>query len=228
MPKTQVKVTQKQVGKNTRMSFGKINEVLPMPNLIEVQKNSYNWFLTEGLREVFRDVDAITDFNDNFRLTFDDFSIDEKPKYTIAECKERDTTYAAALRVKVSLWKKPVTAEGEAPKDPVKVENEIYMGDMPIMTESGTFVINGAERVIVSQLVRSPGVYYALSAIPRASSSTAPRSFRTAAHGWNTKWIPVTLSMSRSTRTARFRLPCSSAHWHSATKTMLPAFWATA
>ena len=162
MPKTQVKVTPKQVGKNTRMSFGKINEVLSMPNLIEVQKNSYNWFLTEGLREVFRDVDAITDYNNNnFRLTFDDYHIDENPKYTIAECKERDATYAAPLRVKVSLWKKPAAAEGEAPKDPVRMQSEIYMGDMPIMTESGTFVINGAERVIVSQLVRSPGVYYA-------------------------------------------------------------------
>ena len=161
MPKTQVKVTPKQVGKNTRMSFGKINEVLSMPNLIEVQKNSYNWFLTEGLREVFRDVDAITDFNGNFQLKFDDYHIDENPKYTIAECKERDATYAAPLRVKVSLWKRETPAEGEAPKDPVRHQAEIYMGDMPIMTESGTFVINGAERVIVSQLVRSPGVYYA-------------------------------------------------------------------
>ena len=149
--RTQVAVTPKQVGKNTRMSFGKINEVLPMPNLIEVQKNSYNWFLTEGLREVFRDVAAITDFNGNLQLSFIDYRIDDTPKYTIAECKERDATYAAPLRVKARLWNQET--------DEVTT-SDIYMGDMPLMTESGTFVINGAERVIVSQLVRSPGVYY--------------------------------------------------------------------
>ncbi len=139
------------VGRNTRMSFGKINEVLQMPNLIEVQKNSYNWFLTEGLREVFRDVAAITDFTGNLQLSFVDFRIDDTPKYTIAECKERDATYAAPLRVKARLWNQET--------DEV-TSSEIYMGDMPLMTESGTFVINGAERVVVSQLVRSPGVYY--------------------------------------------------------------------
>ncbi len=149
--KTEVQVTPKQVGKNTRLSFGKINEVLPMPNLIEVQKNSYNWFLTEGLREVFQDVAAISDFNGNLQLSFIDYHIDETPKYTIAECKERDATYAAPLRVKARLWNQET--------DEVTT-SEIYMGDMPLMTESGTFVINGAERVIVSQLVRSPGVYY--------------------------------------------------------------------
>ena len=149
---TQIAVTPKQVGKNQRMSFGKINEVLQMPNLIEVQKNSYQWFLTEGLREVFRDVAAITDFNGNLQLSFGDFKIDDTPKYTIAECKERDVTYAAPLRVTASLWNKET--------DEVK-KSEIFMGDFPLMTESGTFVINGAERVIVSQLVRSPGVYYA-------------------------------------------------------------------
>ena len=148
---TTVAVTPKQVGKNTRMSFGKINEVLPMPNLIEVQKNSYQWFLSEGLREVFRDVSTISDFNGNLQLSFIDFHIDETPKYTIAECKERDATYAAPLRVKARLWNRET--------DEVTT-SEIYMGDMPLMTESGTFVINGAERVIVSQLVRSPGVYY--------------------------------------------------------------------
>ena len=147
-----VKVTPKQLGKNTRMSFGKINEVLEMPNLIEVQKNSYRWFREEGLKEVFRDVSSITDYNGNLVLNFIDYRIDEKPKYTIAECKEQDATYAAALRVTATLWNKET---GE-----VK-ESEIYMGDFPLMTESGTFVINGAERVIVSQLVRSPGVYYA-------------------------------------------------------------------
>ena len=151
-PQTKVAVTPKQVGKNQRMSFGKINEVLQMPNLIEVQKNSYQWFRTEGLREVFRDVAAITDFNGNLQLSFIDFKIDDTPKYTIAECKERDVTYAAPLRVTAQLWNKET--------DEVK-KSEIFMGDFPLMTESGTFVINGAERVIVSQLVRSPGVYYA-------------------------------------------------------------------
>ena len=151
---TAVAVTPKQVGKNTRMSFGKINEVLPMPNLIEVQKNSYQWFLSEGLREVFRDVSTITDFNGNLQLSFIDFHIDDTPKYTIAECKERDATYAAPLRVKARLWNRET--------DEVTT-SEIYMGDMPLMTESGTFVINGAERVIVSQLVRSPGVYYSFT-----------------------------------------------------------------
>ena len=147
-----VNVTPKQCGKNVRMNFGKINEVLEMPNLIEVQKNSYRWFREEGLKEVFRDVSSITDYNGNLVLNFIDYRIDEKPKYTIAECKEQDATYAAALRVTATLWNKET---GE-----VK-ESEIYMGDFPLMTESGTLVINGAERVIVSQLVRSPGVYYA-------------------------------------------------------------------
>ena len=155
-PDTQTVVAVKdvQVGKNTRKSFGKIDEVLQMPNLIEVQKTSYQWFLTEGLREVFRDVAAITDFNGNLELSFIDYRIDDTPKYTIAECKERDATYAAPLRVKARLWNKET--------DEV-TSSEIYMGDMPLMTESGTFVINGAERVIVSQLVRSPGVYYSFT-----------------------------------------------------------------
>ena len=135
------------------MSFGKINEVLEMPNLIEVQKNSYKWFKEEGLKEVFRDVSAITDYNGNLVLNFVDYKIDDTPKYSIAECKERDVTYAAPLRVTATLWNKET---GE-----VK-ESEIFMGDFPLMTDSGTFVINGAERVIVSQLVRSPGVYYSV------------------------------------------------------------------
>ena len=146
-----VNVKPVKLGKTTRMSFGKISEALEMPNLIEVQKNSYNWFLKEGLKEVFRDVSAITDYNNNLVLNFVDFHIDETPKYSVAECKERDVTYAAPLRVKATLWNKET---GD-----VK-ENEVYMGDFPLMTDSGTFVINGAERVIVSQLVRSPGVYY--------------------------------------------------------------------
>lgn len=146
-----VKVKDVQLGKNTRKSFAQIDEVLEMPNLIEVQKNSYEWFLKEGLREVFRDVATITDYNGSLELNFVDYKIDETPKYTVAECKERDTTYSAPLRVFARLNN---TETGE-----IK-ENEIFMGDFPLMTPSGTFVINGAERVIVSQLVRSPGVYY--------------------------------------------------------------------
>ncbi len=138
-------------GKTTRMSFSRIDEVLQMPNLIEVQKNSYQWFLDEGLKEVFKDVSPITDYQGNLVLEFIDYRLDDKPKYTIEECKERDATYAAPLRVRASLLNKET---GE-----VK-EQDIFMGDFPLMTDSGTFIQNGAERVIVSQLVRSPGVYY--------------------------------------------------------------------
>jgi len=142
-----------QLGKTTRMSYSKINEVLEMPNLIEIQKNSYQWFLDEGLREVLRDVSPITDYTGNLVMEFIDYSLDENPKYSVEECKERDTTYSAPLKVKVRLINKET---GE-----VK-EQEIFMGDFPLMTETGTFVINGAERVIVSQLVRSPGIYYSM------------------------------------------------------------------
>ncbi len=141
-----------QMGRNTRMSYSKIDEVLEMPNLIEVQKNSYKWFLEEGLREVFRDVSPITDYTGNLILEFPDYKLeDDNPKYSVEECKERDTTFSAPLKVKVRLINKET---GE-----VK-EQEIFMGDFPLMTDNGTFVINGAERVIVSQLVRSPGIYY--------------------------------------------------------------------
>ena len=146
-----VNVKPVKLGRNTRMSFQKINEVLEMPNLIEVQKKSYQWFLDEGLKEVFRDVATITDHNDNLVLSFIDYRLDETPKYSITECKERDTTYAAPLRVTARLLNKET---GE-----IK-ESEVFMGDFPLMTDSGTFIINGAERVIVSQLVRSPGVYF--------------------------------------------------------------------
>ncbi|MBQ3500754.1 MAG: DNA-directed RNA polymerase subunit beta, partial [Oscillospiraceae bacterium] len=149
-----VNVKPVKLGKNVRMSFSKINEVLDMPNLIEVQKDSYKWFLEEGLKEVFRDVSAITDYSGNLVLDFIDYHIENKPKYTIEECKERDVTYAAPLRVRARLQNKET---GE-----IK-EQDIFMGDFPIMTPSGTFVINGAERVIVSQLVRSPGVYFAMN-----------------------------------------------------------------
>ena len=141
-----------RLGKNTRMTFSKINEVIDMPNLIEIQKDSYKWFVEEGLKEVFRDMSAITDYSGNLQLTFVDYHLDETPKYDVTECKARDTTYAAPLRVTARL----VNVE----KDEIK-ESEVSMGDFPLMTESGTFVINGAERAIVSQLVRSPGVYYA-------------------------------------------------------------------
>ncbi len=142
-----------QLGRNTRMSYSRIDEVLEMPNLIEVQKNSYKWFLEEGLREVFRDVSPIQDYTGNLILEFPDYKLeDDNPKYSVEECKERDTTYSAPLKVKVRLINKET---GE-----VK-EQEIFMGDFPLMTDNGTFIINGAERVIVSQLVRSPGMYYA-------------------------------------------------------------------
>ena len=149
-----VNVKPVKLGKNTRMSFSRINEVLEMPNLIEVQKNSYKWFLEKGLKEVFDDMSAITDYTGNLVLDFVDYHLDDQPKYSVEECKERDVTYAAPLRVKARLLNKET---GE-----VK-EQEIFLGDFPLMTESGTFVINGAERVIVSQLVRSPGVYYSES-----------------------------------------------------------------
>ncbi|CVK21168.1 DNA-directed RNA polymerase subunit beta [Sporomusa sphaeroides] len=138
------------VGKRFRYSYAKIDEVLDMPNLIEIQKNSYNWFLKEGLQEIFHDISPIQDFTGNLVLSFENFTLGE-PKYEVEECKERDVTYAAPLRVSVRLYNKE-TQE-------IK-EQEVFMGDFPLMTDNGTFIINGAERVIVSQLVRSPGVYY--------------------------------------------------------------------
>ena len=143
-----------QLGANQRMSYAKVDEVLEMPNLIEVQKNSYNWFLEEGLKEVLRDISPITDYTGNLILEFIDYKLERnRAKYTVAECRERDTNYAAPLKAKVRLINKET---GE-----VK-EQEIFMGDFPLMTEQGTFIINGAERVIVSQLVRSPGIYFAM------------------------------------------------------------------
>ena len=142
-------------GKTLRKSFARHEEVLEMPNLLEIQKKSYQWFLDVGLQEVFRDVAAIGDYAGNLELSFIDFTMDEKPKYNVEECKARDATYAAPLKVRVRLRNK----ETEEIK-----EQEIFMGDFPLMTKGGTFVINGAERVIVSQIVRSPGVYYARNA----------------------------------------------------------------
>ncbi|EMT38396.1 DNA-directed RNA polymerase subunit beta [Thermoanaerobacter thermohydrosulfuricus] len=140
-----------QVGNKTRMSFAKIDEVLEMPDLIEVQKKSYKWFLEEGLREVFREISPIESFTGNLALEFVDYRLENNPKYSVEECKDRDTTYAVPMKVKVRLTNRET---GE-----IK-ESEVFMGDFPLMTEKGTFIINGAERVIVSQLVRSPGVYY--------------------------------------------------------------------
>ena len=138
-------------GKTLRKSFARYEEIQDMPNLLEIQKKSYKWFLETGLREVFRDTDAVTDYSGNLELSFVDYSMDEKPKYTEEECKARDATYAAPLKVSVRLR----NLETEEIK-----EQEIFMGDFPLMTAGGTFIINGAERVIVSQIVRSPGVYY--------------------------------------------------------------------
>ena len=152
--KRMVNVKPVRQGKTTRMSFGKIKEVMQMPNLIEVQKKSYQWFLDEGLREVLRDSADITDYGEHLVLSFVDYRVEKTPKYTVKECKERDATYAAPMRVTARLLNRDT---GELK------ESEVYMGDFPIMTESGTFVINGAERVIISQLVRSPGVYYGMS-----------------------------------------------------------------
>jgi len=140
-------------GKTNRMNFSRINEVLAPPNLIEVQKDSYEWFKTEGMREVLESISPIVDHMDKYVLEFVDFSFDDEPKYSVAESKVRETTYAVPMRVKVRLINKET--------DEVK-EQEVFMGDFPLMTESGTFVINGAERVIVSQLVRSPGIYYGM------------------------------------------------------------------
>ena len=151
--KPMVNVKPVRQGKTVRMSFSRINEVLEMPNLIEIQKSSYQWFLDEGLKEVFKDVSAITDYTGNLVLDFVDYRLDDKPKYSVEECKARETTYAAALKVRARLLNKE---SGE-----MIMQEDIYMGDLPLMTDSGTFVINGAERAVVSQLVRSPGVYYA-------------------------------------------------------------------
>ena len=138
-------------GRTLRKSYARHTEPIDMPNLIEIQKNSYQWFLDEGLREVFRDMGSITDYTGNLELSFIDYTLDENPKYSVMECKARDATFAAPLKVRMRLRNR----ETEEIK-----EQEIFMGDFPLMTASGTFVINGAERVIVSQVVRSPGMYF--------------------------------------------------------------------
>ena len=157
-----VNVKEQKLGQNTRMSFSKSTFECDLPNLVEVQTKSFKWFLEEGLMEVLKDVSPITDHSENLVIEFVSYSIDQKPKYTVEECKERDANYAAPLKVNVRLTNK---ATGE-----VK-QTDIFMGDFPIMTETGTFVINGAERVIVSQIIRSPGMYYA-DAIDKAGKET--------------------------------------------------------
>ena len=149
-----VKTTDVKVGTQTRKSYGKIQEVMQMPNLIQVQKDSYKWFLEKGLKEALKDMAEITDYSGNLVLTFVDYRMDDKPKYSVKECKEREVTYAAPMRLTARLYNKET---GEV-KD-----SEVYMGEFPLMTDSGTFIINGAERAIVSQLVRSPGVYFGMT-----------------------------------------------------------------
>jgi DNA-directed RNA polymerase subunit beta len=140
-----------KLGKNERMCYSKTEQIVEMPNLIEVQKNSYQWFIDKGLKEVLKDVSPIRDFSGNLELEFLDYYLEEEPKYSIEECKSRDATYSKPLKIKVRLRNTETMEE----KD-----QEIFMGDFPLMTDSGTFIINGAERVIVSQVVRSPGIYY--------------------------------------------------------------------
>jgi len=146
-----VNVKEQKLGKNTRMSFSRSTFNLELPNLVEVQTKSFKWFVEEGLMEVVRDVSPITDYSGNLSIDFISYSIDTQPKYPVEECKERDVNYAAPLKVNVRLTNKQA---GD-----VKY-SDIYLGDFPIMTDNGTFVINGAERVVVSQLIRSPGMYY--------------------------------------------------------------------
>ncbi|MDR3310005.1 MAG: DNA-directed RNA polymerase subunit beta, partial [Oscillospiraceae bacterium] len=149
-------------GKTIRKTFIKTDEILEIPNLLEIQKESYNWFVREGLRAVFKDVAAITDHTGNLELTFIDFTMDEAPKYSVEECKARDVTYAARIKVLVRLFNRET--------DEIK-EQDLYMGDFPIMTEAGTFIINGAERVVVSQIIRSPSSYFEKRTDPKTASS---------------------------------------------------------
>ena len=169
-------------GKTKRKSFARYQEILEMPNLLEVQKTSYQWFLDTGLREVFRDVGPIVDYAGNLELSFVDFSMDEKPKYDVEECKARDATYAAPIKVKVQLRN---TQNNQIN------EQEIFMGDFPIMTNSGTFVINGAERVIVSQIVRSPGMYYT-----RTADKAGNLTFATTVIPYRGAWLEYETDLS--------------------------------
>ena len=157
-----INVKEQRLGQNTRMSFSRSRFDYPLPNLVEVQTKSYKWFLEEGLKEVLRDVSPITDYSGNLVIEFVSYSLDSTPKYPVEECKERDVNYAAPLKVNVRLTNKQTGEVKQA---------DIFMGDFPLMTETGTFVINGAERVIVSQIIRSPGMYYATE-IDKAAKRT--------------------------------------------------------
>jgi DNA-directed RNA polymerase subunit beta len=174
------------VGKNTRMTFSKIDEVLEMPDLVAVQKDSYRWFKEKGLTEALHDVSPITDYSGNLSIDFVGFTIDDKPKYSVEECKDRDITYSAPLKVEVRLTNK-LTGE-------VK-QQEIYMGDFPLMTDNGTFIINGAERVVVSQIVRSPVSTMMLCRIKVQNIYILHRLFLTVVLGWNMKRMQMTFSM---------------------------------
>ena len=186
-------------GKSFRMSYSRQKEVLEMPNLIEVQTNSYAWFLKEGLKEVFDDISPITDYSGKLSLEFVDFKLcEDEVKYSIEECKERDATYAAPLKVRVRLHNRE--------NDEIN-EHEIFMGELPIMTVTGTFVINGAERVIVSQLVRSPGIYYAIAHDKLGKRLFSSTVSRTVVHGWNMRRTPTTFSMCAWTGPERCLLP---------------------
>ncbi len=147
-----LRIKPKQLGKNVRMNFARIDEILEMPDLLEVQKKSYNWLMEKGIMEVLKDVSPIVDYSDNLAVEFVDYSLDKEPKYSVSECKARGVNYAVPFRVKVRLTNKQT---GEVQ------QHDVYMGDLPLMTDVGTFIINGAERAVVSQLVRSPGMYYA-------------------------------------------------------------------
>ncbi len=171
-----------KTGHVERMSFSKISENLEMPNLIEIQKKSYAWFLEKGLREVFDDISPITDYSGELILEFLDYNLYGEPKYDIEECKERDANYARSLRAKVRLTFKETG---------VKIEQDVYLGDFPVMTEKGTFIINGAERVIVSQLVRSPGAYFFRKLINPGKNCIPHSSFPAVVHGWNLKQMPM-------------------------------------
>ena len=218
-----VNVKPVKLGKHERKSFSQINEVLEMPNLIEIQKDSYKWFLEHGLKEVFRDVSAINDYSSNLVLDFVDYRLDPTPKYTVEECKERDVTYAAPMRVTARLLNKQT---GE-----IK-ESEVFMGDFPLMTDSGTFVINGAERVIVSQLVRSPGVYYGMT-----MDKTGKRLFSSTIIPNRGAWLEYEIDASdvfyvRIDKTASCPSQPLSDHWASARipifsifSEKIPAFW---
>ena len=150
-----------RVGKRTRYSYARIKEVMEMPHLLDIQRNSYNWFINEGLAEILKDISPISDFTGDLELFFKDFTRGE-PKYSLEECKERDVTYAAPIKVNVNLVSYRKNPDGTKEIQEVK-QQSVFMGDFPLMTDTGTFIINGAERVIVSQLVRSPGAYYARS-----------------------------------------------------------------